>query len=110
MKDLIVRDRAPHNLDDPGRKMSTMRMLSSGSENTENSGIGHVEHLGVRSLDEEKAESSVSRRRKLSALGVESVETSGSSHSGDTGMEGLELENDGNSESSRSGDTGREKV
>ena len=48
--------------------------------------------------------------RKLSALGVESVETSGSSHSGDTGMEGLELENDGNSGSSRSGDSGREEV
>ena len=61
--------------------------------------------LRVRSPGEE-----MEHVRKLSALGVESVETSGSSHSGDTGMEGLELENDGNSESSRSGDTERENV
>ena len=49
---LLARDRTPHNMDDPGRKMSTVRMSRSQGE--------EVEHV-----------------RKLRALGVESVENLG---------------------------------
>ena len=72
MKNLIVRDRTSHNLGDPGRNnVNNENVESSGGGKTTSgcsrSGLEYsrsgLEYSGLRMRDEEKAESSVSRRR-----------------------------------------------
>ena len=79
MKNLIVRDRTSHNLGDPGRNnVNNENVEGSGGGKTTSgcsrsgleysrSGLEYsrsgLEYSGLRMRDEEKAESSVSRRR-----------------------------------------------
>ena len=72
MKNLVVRDRTSHNLGDPGRNnVNNENVEGSGGGKTTSgcsrSGLEYsrsgLEYSGLRMRDEEKAESSVSRRR-----------------------------------------------